>query len=70
MSVRFLQSIVSLWSLEFLLYAVTDEKSMKGAMFDTFDFSVLILLFALIAIATLFGLFADLGVDKKQKNKI
>ena len=69
MSVRFLQSIVSLWSLEFLLYAVTDEKSMKGSMFNTFDFSVLILLFALIAIAALFGIFADIDKDTKQKDK-
>lgn len=57
MAARFLQSAISLWSLEFLLYAVTDEKSMKGAMFDTFDFSVLILMFALISIAALFGIF-------------
>jgi hypothetical protein len=59
MSARFLQSIVPLWSLEFLLYVVTDEKSLKGAMFNTFDFSVLILLFILITIAALFGFFAD-----------
>ena len=60
LTARFLQSAISLWSLEFLLYAVTDEKSMKGAMFDTFDFSVLIGLFALISVAALFGLFVSL----------
>jgi hypothetical protein len=59
MAARFLQSAISLWSLEFLLYAVTDEKSMKGAMFDTFDFGILIGLFALFSVAALFGLFVS-----------
>lgn len=59
MAARFLQSAISLWSLEFLLYAVTDEKSMKGAMFDTFDFSILIGMFALISVVALFGLFVS-----------
>jgi len=67
MSARFLQSIVPLWSLEFLLYVVTDEKSLKGAMFNTFDFSVLILLFILITIAALFGFFADSDSEKCRR---
>ena len=58
-----LQSAIALWSLEFLLYAVTDKKSMDAAMFDTFDFSILIGMFALISIAALLGLFESLDED-------
>jgi len=63
MAVRFVQSAIALWSLEFLLYAVTDEKSMRGAMFDTFDFSVLILLFALISFLATLGMFESINED-------
>lgn len=63
MPARFLQSAVSLWSLEFLLYAVTDEKSMKGAMFDTFDFCVMIVLFALLSLVALLGMFEFVNDD-------
>ena len=57
LSARFLQSTVSLCSLEFLLYAITDKTSMEVAMFNTFDFCVIIVLTALLSIITLLGVF-------------
>lgn len=63
MPARFLQSAVSLWSLEFLLYAVTDEKSMRGAMLDTFDFCVMIVLFVILSLVALLGLFESVNND-------
>ena len=58
LTARFLQSAVSLWSLEFLLYAITDKTSMEVAMFDTLDFCIIIVLIALLTLTTILG-----GID-------
>lgn len=59
----FFQSSVTLWSLEFLLYAITDENSMKQALIDKYDFSVVTLIIAIFSILALFGGYRELSND-------
>ena len=53
---NFFQSAVTFWCLEFLFYAVTDEKSMRQAMIDKYDFSVIIFIFFCLSVSALSGI--------------
>lgn len=60
---RFYQSSVILWSMEFLLFAITDGKSMSYALMDKYDFGSVILVFALVSVLALFGFIRELYND-------
>lgn len=59
----FFQSSVTLWALEFLLFSITDEKSMKQALIDKYDFSVITFIISIVAILALFGIYRSFDND-------
>lgn len=52
-SAGFLQSAITLWGLECLLFAVTDKESMNEGVIDQLDFCVIVLLFIILSVVVL-----------------